>query len=81
MALARSARTLLAILVAAGVTLTFAPAAFALSTTPDSTWQTNGKVYAMVRVGNTIYIGGKFTRVVSPDGLSKALPRTSLHST
>jgi len=71
MALARSARTLLAILVAAGVALTFAPSAFALSTTADSTWQTNGRVYAMVRVGNTIYIGGKFTRVVSPDGLSK----------
>jgi hypothetical protein len=41
-----------------------------LSPTPDETWQTNGKVYSIVRHGGYIYVGGKFTRVVSPTGES-----------
>ena len=41
-----------------------------LSPTPDETWQTNGKVYSVVRHGGHVYVGGKFTRVVSPSGES-----------
>ena len=41
-----------------------------LSPTPDETWQPNGKVYSIVRHGDFVYVGGKFTRVVSPTGES-----------
>jgi hypothetical protein len=34
-----------------------------LRTTPDATYQTNGRVAAMVSVGHTLYIGGSFTSV------------------
>ena len=34
-----------------------------LRTTPDSTYQTNGRVDAIVTVGSTVYIGGSFTSV------------------
>lgn len=39
---------------------------------PDDTWQTNGRVRAIVYRENTVYLAGEFTRVISPDG------RTSL---
>jgi hypothetical protein len=39
------------------------PAAAALSDLPDSTWMTNGPVHSIIRDGNTIYIGGKFTKL------------------
>jgi hypothetical protein len=38
-------------------------AAAALSATADRTWMTNGNVYAVVRAGDRIYIGGRFTQV------------------
>jgi hypothetical protein len=49
-----------------------APSASAtLSVTPDPTWMTNGIVYAIVRSGDRIYIGGRFTSVRScPPGQS-----------
>jgi hypothetical protein len=50
-------------LAAAGVMINAAPAGAALSGTPDKTWMTNGIVYSEVESGNTIYIGGQFTRV------------------
>src|ERR1700694_3908917 len=37
--------------------------AAALSSTPDRTFVTNGPVQAVVRAGDTIYIGGRFDRV------------------
>jgi hypothetical protein len=43
--------------------------------TPDDTWGTNGLVYAILPVGNTIYVGGKFTEV-GPDGTGT--PRVNL---
>lgn len=50
----------------AGLIGSTAPAASAaLSTTPDPTWMTNGIVYAIVRSGGRIYIGGRFTAVRS----------------
>jgi hypothetical protein len=34
-----------------------------LNPTPDDTWMTNGIVYSVIRHGNYIYVGGKFTEV------------------
>lgn len=42
-----------------------APASPTLNTTPDQTWMTNGIVYSIVRSGDYIYVGGKFTQVRS----------------
>ena len=44
-----------------------------LNSTPDDTWMTNGIVYSVIRSGDYIYVGGKFTRVrQSPTGKSFA---------
>ena len=61
----RGFATALSIALAAGVLATkaAAPAAAALSVHADNSWQVNGVVYAVVRSGNTIYLGGEFTRV------------------
>jgi hypothetical protein len=40
-----------------------APASASLSVKADNTWMTNGVVYSIVQSGNTIYLGGLFTRV------------------
>lgn len=44
------------------------PAWATLRTVPDPTWGTNGRVRAILRVGNYIYLGGEFTAVRSPSG-------------
>jgi hypothetical protein len=41
------------------------PAQAAFSNVPDPTWMTNGEVKAVVRGGDHVYIGGKFSRVRS----------------
>jgi len=33
-----------------------------LNPTPDDTWMTNGTVYSVIRSGDYVYVGGKFTR-------------------
>src|SRR5215210_9594417 len=38
------------------------PGSPVLNQTPDDTWMTNGKVFAVVRSGDYVYVGGKFTR-------------------
>jgi large repetitive protein len=43
------------------VTLPAGPA-LALTEHPDETWGLHGKVYALAQSGNTLYVGGKFTR-------------------
>ena len=58
-------------LVTAGTMVLTAQPAWALTEAPDQTWRTNGRVYALARVGNTLFAGGKFTRVISPDGSQK----------
>ena len=42
--------------------------AFALSSAPDRTWGTDGKTYALVKWGNTIFVGGTFKRAVGTNG-------------
>ena len=35
---------------------------------PDRTWMTNGKVFALVRAGDMLVIGGRFTKLLPPRG-------------
>lgn len=35
---------------------------------PDASWQVNGPVYASAVIGDTVYVGGRFTAVVSSSG-------------
>lgn len=51
-------------------------ASAAFSPVPDTTWQANGKVYAVVKVGNTIYIGGDFTHVSQCAGSASCPSKT-----
>ena len=64
-------RLALVVLAAVGAIAATATPAFALSATADTTWMTNGKVFALAQSGNTLYVGGKFAQEVSPDGLTK----------
>ena len=54
-----------------------APAASLPVTTPGAAWSTDGTVWDMVRIGDTLYLGGEFSQVVSPDGAQR-LPRANL---
>jgi hypothetical protein len=59
-------RTSLVAAIVIGLLVSAAPVASATpSNTPDPTWMTNGIVYAIVRSGDRIYIGGRFTAVRS----------------
>lgn len=62
-------------LAAAGLGAT--PASSLPTTTPGGTWSTDGTVWDMVRVGDTVYLGGEFSHLVSPDG-AQSLPRANL---
>jgi hypothetical protein len=64
-------RLALVVMAAVGAIAATASPAFALSATADTTWMTNGKVFALVQSGNTLYVGGKFAQLVSPDGATK----------
>jgi trimeric autotransporter adhesin len=46
-----------------GALMIAAPASADFSITPDTTWMTNGFVRSVIRDGDRIYIGGKFTSV------------------
>jgi hypothetical protein len=39
-----------------------------LSAVADVTDMTNGRIYAMARLGNVLYVGGKFTRILDANG-------------
>lgn len=41
---------------------------YTINQTPDDVWMTNGIVYSIVRDGDYIYVGGKFTRAQSAPG-------------
>jgi Domain of unknown function (DUF5122) beta-propeller len=63
-------RTLVLVVVVGTLVLTAGPA-LALTTAPDRTWRVNGKGFALAQSGNTIFVGGTFGKVVSPDGTQK----------
>jgi hypothetical protein len=52
-----------------------AAAAVSLPTAPQVTAAPNGRVHAIVRIGDTVYLGGSFTAVRRPDGTSAARNR------
>jgi hypothetical protein len=49
-----------------------------LKETPDNTWMTNGIVYSMVRSGDYVYVGGKFTRARSAVSGGQSFAATNL---
>jgi hypothetical protein len=60
----RGGRQRVAALCALLVLLALVPAAQAtIATRPLATWQTNGRVNAIMQIGNVTYVGGKFTEV------------------
>lgn len=63
-------RSMLAVLGAcAGTLLHAAPASAMLGPAPQTPWaQPNGRVTAIARVNNVVYLGGKFTQVTDTDG-------------
>lgn len=63
---ARAAVLMLAVL---GLSAWFAaPAGAVVSSVADPTWMTNGRVSAILTVGDRVYIGGTFTALRSPNG-------------
>ncbi len=48
--------------------LAVAQPAFALSSAPDRTWGTDGKTYALVKWGNTIFVAGQFKKALGTNG-------------
>lgn len=57
-------------LVATALTGT-AHAAVSVDDTPTESWQVNGPVYASTVIGDTVYVGGRFTKIVSSTGETK----------
>lgn len=66
-------------IVGAAMTALIAPGtANALTSSPASSWQTNGRVRAIVVAGGKIFIGGDFTRVRAPGASSGGATRNHL---
>jgi hypothetical protein len=59
----------------AQVTSTSSPT---INETPDNTWMTNGRVYSIIRSGDYIYVGGKFTRARSAVSGGKSFAATNI---
>ena len=51
------------------------PALADLPQAPDRSAQANGRVSAVLRVGDTVYMGGSFTQLTNPDGTTVARNR------
>lgn len=70
------------VLALAIVMLTATTALATIAQKPDyplfgtSAWGTNGRVWAIARIGNVVYVGGEFTEAVRTDGLTR--PRNDL---
>lgn len=52
--------------------LAAAPAEAVYASAPQQVWRVNGRVYATVVVGDTVFVGGRFSSAVSPTGQSVA---------
>jgi hypothetical protein len=63
----RSTSVVLA-LASAALVLVPGSASAVASSAPDSTWQTNGRVLAIVQIGNRVFVGGTFTQVMGHNG-------------
>jgi hypothetical protein len=67
----RTLRSLGVILAAGALMLAMAPAAGAVvSGTPANTWQADGRVRSILRVGSTVYLAGSFTSLFDHSGNS-----------
>ncbi len=67
--MSRPRRALLSVAALAGLLLSATAAQAALRPAPEAPWATaNGRVLAIVRVNNVVYIGGKFTQMVDRNG-------------
>jgi beta-propeller uncharacterized protein DUF5122 len=63
-----------ALAVAAAVMLLVpATAGATIATHPLSTWQTNGRVNAILQIGGVTYVGGKFTQISDHGGNTRAV--------
>jgi len=60
-------RSFIGLTVAGGIVAALSGPAWALSETPDITWETNKILYASVQLGNTLFVGGGNT-IVEPIG-------------
>jgi hypothetical protein len=72
-------RTIARLLGPVAACLLLAPAALGapFNQSPDPTWQTNGRVRAIVYSGGTVYLGGEFT-ALEPAGGGSPVPRNHL---
>ncbi len=67
--MSRARRALVPVLAFASLLLQASSAAATLAPAPAAPWATaNGRVLAIVRVNNVVYVGGKFTQMIDTDG-------------
>jgi trimeric autotransporter adhesin len=67
--MSRARRALVPVVALASLLLQASTAAATLAPAPASPWATaNGRVLAIVRVNNVVYVGGKFTQMVDTNG-------------
>jgi hypothetical protein len=67
--MSRARRALVSMVAFASLLLPASSAAATLASAPAFPWATaNGRVLAIVRVNNVVYVGGKFTQMIDTDG-------------
>ncbi len=58
---------------AAALLLLPAPAGATIASSPLDTWQTNGRVNAILQIGGITYVGGKFTQISDHNGNARTV--------
>ncbi len=48
--------------------------------TPEVSWQVNGPIYASAVIGDTVYVGGRFTGIISTSGETQSRPHLAAFS-